>query len=258
MQPAAVITGAASGIGREIARCAARDGTIVVLVDRSQDGLTDVATELGNAGAQTHTVMLDLVGENAGSRLESTLTERGLFCDALVNSAGFGVFGAATQAGRQLQLELIDVNIRALTELTLRFVPGMIARKRGRILNIGSITGYVPGPNLAAYHASKAYVRSFTAALATELRGTGVIATCLAPGIVVSPFFLRTGFNKTQLARLMPRSTARDVAAAGWRALQNGKPVVMPGLWNRVIITACGLVPHALLLRLIANLQQPD
>jgi uncharacterized protein len=258
MQPAAVITGAASGIGREIARCAARDGAIVVLVDRSQDGLTDVAAELGKAGAKAHTVLIDLVSENAGERLESELNGRALFCDVLVNSAGFGVFGAATQADRRLQLELVDVNIRALTELTLRFVPGMIARRRGRILNVGSITGHVPGPNLAAYHASKAYVRSFTVALASELKGTGVTATCLAPGIVVSPFFLGTGFNKTQLARLMPRSTARDVAMAGWRASQNGKAVEMPGLWNRAIIAVCGLVPHALLLRLIASLQRPD
>jgi len=258
MNPATVVTGAASGIGRELARCAARDGAVVVVVDRSQEGLAELATELGKAGAQAHQVLLDLVGEDAGGRLENALAEHGLFCDVLVNSAGFGVFGAATQADRQLQLELVDVNIRALTELTLRFVPGMVARKRGRILNVGSITGHVPGPNLAAYHASKAYVRSFTAALAAELKGTGVTATCLAPGIVVSPFFLRTGFNKTQLARLMPRSTAREVATAGWRALQDGKAVVMPGLWNRVIVAACGLVPHALLLRLIANLQRPS
>lgn len=258
MNPATVVTGAASGIGRELARCAARDGAVVVLVDRSQEGLAELTAELGNAGAQAHEVLLDLVSDNAGERMENALAERGLFCDVLVNSAGFGVFGAATQADRQLQLELVDVNIRALTELTLRFVPGMVARRRGRILNIGSITGHVPGPNLAAYHASKAYVRSFTAALAAELKGTGVTATCLAPGIVVSPFFLRTGFNKTRLARLMPRSTAREVATAGWRASQDGKAVVMPGLWNRAIIAACGLVPHALLLRLIASLQQPE
>ena len=258
VNPATVVTGAASGIGRELARCAAHDGAVVVLVDRSQEDLAELAAELGKTGAQAHSVLLDLVSQGAGDRLENALNERGYFCDVLVNSAGFGIFGAATQADRQLQLELVDVNIRALTELTLRFVPGMVGRKRGRILNIGSITGYVPGPNLAAYHASKAYVCSFTAALATELKGTGVTATCLAPGIVVSPFFLRTGFNKTRLARLMPRSTAREVATAGWSALQNGKPLAMPGPWNRLIVAACGLVPHALLLRLIAYLQQPD
>jgi uncharacterized protein len=258
MQPAAVITGAASGIGRELARCAALDGATVVLVDRSQEGLADLAAELGISGTQVHTLLVDLVSKDAGQWLENALAELGLYCDVLVNCAGFGVFGAATQADRQLQLELIDVNVRALTEACLRFVPGMIGRGRGRILNIGSITGYVPGPNMAAYHASKAYVRSFTAALRTELAGTGVSVTCLSPGIVVSPFFLRTGFNKTRLAGLMPRSTAREVATAGWRALQNGKPVVMPGLWNRTIIAACGLVPHALLLRLIAALQRSD
>lgn len=258
MNPATVVTGAASGIGRELARCAALSEAAVVLVDRSQDGLSDIAAELGKAGAQAHTLTLDLVGKDAGQKLENELVERGLYCEVLVNCAGFGVFGAATKTDRQLQLELVDVNVRALTELTLRFAPGMVARGRGRILNIGSITGYVPGPNMAAYHASKAYVRSFTAALAAELKDTGVSATCLSPGIVISPFFLHTGFNKTRLAKLMPRSTAREVATAGWSALQNGKSVVMPGLWNRLIIGACGLVPHALLLRLIAALQQPD
>lgn len=260
MTPATVVTGAASGIGRELARCAALEGAVVVLVDRSQEGLADLAAELGNktGGAQAHTVILDLVSKDAGRRLESALSELGLYCDVLVNCAGFGVFGAAAEADRQLQLELIDVNVRTLTELTLRFVPGMIARKHGRILNVGSITGFVPGPNMAAYHASKAYVRSFTTALAQELAGTGVSATCLTPGIVVSPFFLHTGFNKTRLAKLMPRSTVREVAAAGWRALQSGKRTAMPGLWNRTIIAACGLVPHALLLRLIAALQRPN
>jgi uncharacterized protein len=266
MQPAAVITGAASGIGRELARCAALEEAIVVLVDRSQDGLAETAAEIAKngtkngpkAGAHVHTLLLDLLDKDAGQRLETALTERGLYCDVLVNCAGFGVFGAATTADRQLQLELIDVNVRALTEATLRFVPGMVARGRGRILNVGSITGYVPGPNMAAYHASKAYVRSFTAAVGAELAGTGVRVTCLAPGIVVSPFFLRTGFNKTRLAALMPRSTARDVAMAGWRALQGGRSVVMPGLWNRLIIAALGLVPHALQLRLIAALQRPS
>jgi hypothetical protein len=258
MNPATVVTGAASGIGRELARCAALDGAVAVLVDRSQEGLAEVAAELRKTGAQCHAALIDLVIQNAGERLETELTELGLYCDVLVNCAGFGVFGVAAQTDRLLQLELLDVNVRALTELTLRFVPGMIERGRGRILNVGSITGHVPGPNMAAYHASKAYVRSFTAALAMELAGTGVSTTCLAPGIVVSPFFLHTGFNKTRLAKLMPRSTAREAATAGWRALHNGKPAVMPGLWNRLIIAACGLVPHALLLRLIAALQRPD
>lgn len=258
MQPAAVITGAASGIGRELARCASLEEAVVVLVDRSQDGLADAAAEFGKNAAQIQTVQLDLLSNDAGQRLEAALSERGLFCDVLVNCAGFGVFGTAIGADRQLQLELIDVNVRALTDATLRFAPGMVKRGRGRILNVGSITGFVPGPNMAAYHASKAYVRSFTAALATELQGTGVRVTLLAPGIVISPFFLRTGFNKTRLARLMPRSTTREVATAGWRTLQSGKAMVMPGAWNRAIIAACRLVPHALLLRLIASLQRPN
>jgi uncharacterized protein len=132
----------------------------------------------------------------------------------------------------------------------------MIARRRGGILNVGSIAGYVPGPNMAVYFASKAYVRSFTAALAAELAGTGVRVTCLSPGFVATAFFQRADFGRTRLAKLMPRSCAPEIAEAGWRGFRAGKRLVIPGLANRIVIAACALTPAALLVRWISALQR--
>ncbi len=175
----------------------------------------------------------------------------------LVNSAGFGVFGPAAEAAAAEQLRLLDVNIRALTELTLRFLPEMLARRRGGILNVGSITGYATGPNMAAYYASKSYVNSFTAALACEVAGSGVTVTCLAPGVVRTPFFARCSVGRTRLMKLMPRSDAADTAEAGWRAFRAGKSVIVPRLGDRMILAFAKLLPQSVLARLMRALQRP-
>jgi short-subunit dehydrogenase len=254
MKPAIVVTGAASGIGRELARVAAPEGLAMVLVDRSQAALDELVAELGRSGAQAGGLCIDLAERDAGRRLENALAERGLYCDVLVNSAGLGLFGPVAEADREEQLRLLDVNMRALTELTLRFIPAMVARRHGGVLNVGSISGYMPGPNVALYSASKAYVRSFTAALGAELAGSGVTVTCLAPGIVRTALFLRTPLSQTRLNKLLPRADAPKVAAAGWRAFRAGKPLVIPGLANRIIVRVSGLLPDAALLRLISFL----
>ena len=256
MKPAIVITGAASGIGRELARVAAREGSVMVLVDRSRQALDDIVAELGGTGAQTHGVCVDLAERDAGQRVENALSDFGVYCDVLVNSAAFGTFGPIAETDREEQLRLLDVNARALTELTLRFVPGMIARRHGGVLNLGSITGYVPGPNMALYHASKAYVRSFTTALAAELAGTGVTVTCLSPGIVRTAFFEHSTLSQTRLYKLMPHANAPWIAQVGWRAFRAGKRTVIPGLANRLIRSAILLLPEAAVLRLISALQR--
>lgn len=257
MKPVIVVTGASSGIGRELARVAAREGSATLLVALGQEALDELAAELGRAGAQAHVLALDLAGADAGQRIEATLTGIGGYCDVLVNSAGFGVFGTAAQADRQEQLKLVDVNMRALTDLTLRFLPGMIERRRGGVLNIGSITGYVPGPNMATYFASKAYVGSFTAALAAEVRGTGVTVTCLCPGVVRTAFFERGDVSKTRLFKLAPRANPPAIAEAGWRGFRAGKRLVIPRLIDRGIVAASSLLPQALVLRLVATLLRP-
>jgi uncharacterized protein len=256
MKPAIVVTGASSGIGRELARVAAREGSVMVLIALAPDGLDELAAELGQSGVPAHALSIDLADRDAGRRIENELAAIGVYCDVLVNSAGFGVFGAAAETDRETQLKLIDVNIRALTELTLRFLPGMIAQRRGGVLNVGSITGYAPGPNMSTYYASKAYVRSFTAALAAEVAGTGVTVTCLAPGVVRTAFFEQCGVGQTRLFKLAPRANAPEIAEIAWRAFRAGKRLVIPYLINRVIVAVSILLPDAALLRIVSKFQR--
>jgi short-subunit dehydrogenase len=254
-RPAVVVTGASSGIGHALSLVAARDGGPMMLIGTSQTALDEVAAELSRSGVESHALALDLADADAGARIETALAEQGLYCDVLVNSAGFGVFGLAAEADRAQQLRLIDVNIRALTELTLRFLPGMIARRRGGVLNLGSLTAYTPGPMMAAYFASKAYVKSFSLALAAEVAGTGVTVTCFNPGVVRTPFFQRCNVN-TRLFKIVPRANADDTAEAGWRAFKAGKRLIVPRFMNRVIAGFCSIVPDSLLLRLVFALQR--
>ena len=256
MNPAIVVTGASSGIGRELARVAARDGSLMLLVDQSQRGLGDLAVELASAGVQADALSLDLVEPDAGERIEYALSKRGLYCDVLVNCAGFGMFGPAAEIDRAEQMRVHDVNSRALTELSLRFLPSMVARGRGGILNVGSISGYAPGPYMAVYCATKAYVQSFSAALAAEVAGTGVTVTCLTPGVVQTAFFDRIG--ETYLFKILPCTSACETAAAGWRGFKAGKRVVIPNRIDRMIRGFCSLIPDGVLLRLITRLQRPS
>jgi uncharacterized protein len=256
MNPAIVVTGAASGIGLELARMAAREGSFLLLVDRTCQPLADLVEELTGSGAPAAALCVDLLDPRAVQRVENALSERDLYCDALVNSAGFGVFGPATGAPANDQLGLLDVNLRALTGLTLRFLPGMVARGRGGVLNVGSITGYVPGPNMAVYYASKAYVNSFSAALAAEVAGTGVTVTCLAPGVVRTPFFERCSVGQTRIMKFMPRSDAADTAAAGWRGFKAGKPLVIPRPVDRMAVLFFRLLPASIMMQLIAAFQR--
>ena len=153
-------------------------------------------------------------------------------------------------------ISLLDVNVRALTELTLRFLPGMVARGHGGILNVGSITGYAAGPNMAVYYASKAYVNSFSAALASEVAGSGVTVTCLTPGVVRTAFLECCSAGQTRLFKLMPRSNAADTAEAGWHGFKAGKRIVIPRLIDRIILTAAMLLPEDVISQLVGSLQR--
>ncbi len=223
----------------------------MLLVGRPEGALGELATEIGE---RAHAFSIDLSEADAGERIEGKLAEVGAYCDVLVNSAGVGVFGPAAETSRKEHLDLVDVNIRAVTELTLRFLPGMIARRRGGVLNLGSITGYTPGPDMSTYFASKAYVRSFTTAVAEEVRGTGVTVTCFSPGVVRTAFFERFGVGKTRLFKLAPRSDPAAAAEAGWRGFRAGKRLVIPRFVDRLIVGGCLILPDAVLLRLISAL----
>jgi uncharacterized protein len=171
-----------------------------------------------------------------------------LYCEVLVNSAGYGLYGPAAKLDRAQQLGMLDVNARALTDLTLRFLPGMLARGRGGVINVGSLSGYLPGPRMALYYASKAYVRSFSDALYAELSGTGVMVTAVNPGPVRTDFFRRANAHETLLSKFVSRLDAPDVARAGWRAFKAGRREVMPGLLNRVLATGMMIMPRSVVL----------
>ena len=257
LQPAIVVAGASSGIGRELARLAARERSFMLLIGRSRTALEQVAAELGETGTPAAPLPLDLGDPHAGERIERELAERGLYCDILINSAGFGLFGPAAEIDRAEQLNLLDINARALTDLTLRFIPGMVARRRGGVLNVGSITGYVAGPNMAVYYASKTYVHSFSTALAAEVARHGVTVSCLCPSQVRTAFFERCNVGEAPIAKFMPRADADEIAAAGWRGFKAGKRVVIPRLVDHVIRAAGILLPTKLLLWLVGALQRP-
>lgn len=256
-RPAIVVTGASSGIGLEIARIAAREAP-VALIARSSDRLAALADEIAAAGGEAHALPLDLGHGSVVGDIEACLRERGLYCDVLVNSSGFGLVGPADTLDRDEQLALVDLNIRALTDLTLAFLPGMMKRGRGGVINLSSIAGFLPGPYMASYYASKAFVRSFSEALWEECRRAGVTVTALCPGPVETGFYQRaTGQVKMpRLFQLLPNEDARSVAEKGWRGFRNRKRIVMPGFGNKLAVFLARVTPPRLVLFTVRKLQK--
>lgn len=256
-RPAAVVTGGSSGIGLELARLAAAEMP-VVLVARSATALHELGQDIAAKGGEAHVLALDLAQAGSGATVEAFLAERGLCCDILVNNAGYGLIGGAAELDRADQLGIIDLNIRALGDLALRFLPGMRARGRGGILNVGSVAGFLPGPNMAVYYASKAFVRSFSDALWEESRRAGVTVTSLNPGPVDTGFFARASGEgaKPKLMKAMRGVSAHDVARAGWRGFKAGKRSVVPGLTNQIATQLVRLVPTRLILTLVRRFQK--
>lgn len=248
----ALITGASSGIGAELAREFAARGHRVALTARRADRLEALATEIG-ADAAPLVISCDLARADAGDVLAEALAAHGVEVEYLVNNAGYGLFGRAMALDRADQLGIIDVNIRALTDLTLRFADSVV-RHCGGILNVGSIAGFLPGPGMAVYYASKAYVLSFSEALHYELGSRGVRVTALCPGPVPSGFQERAGFSPG-LDTAILKVSARGAARAGYRGLMANKRVVLPGLGVRMIPPALRLVPRWLVLAATGRLQ---
>jgi short-subunit dehydrogenase len=250
-----LITGASSGIGRELARLFAADGARLVLVARSQDRLRELAAELAaNHGAEAHVVPADLSRLASPGEVVEALAQRHLDVDVLVNNAGFGAHGSIAELGAERQLAMIDVNVAALTQLTALLLPGMLARRRGAILNVASTAAFQPGPNQAVYCATKAYVLSFTEALAEEVRGSGVKVSCLAPGATDTGFAAQADMAATRLFRGGVMDAAR-VARAGHDGLRHGKTLIVPGLRNRLLAFAVRLSPRVLVTRVTGYLQ---
>jgi short-subunit dehydrogenase len=238
-----LVTGASSGIGADLARVFAREGHDLVLVARSRERLDDLARELGAAhGAKVHVVATDLSVPGAAGEVRERVAREGIDVDVLVNDAGFGMRGPFVELDAARQLEMIQVNLVALTELTRLFVPDMVRRGKGRILNVASTAAFQPGPLMAVYCATKAYVLSFTEALAEELRGSGVTVTCVAPGATETGFGDVAGVSATRLFRA-GAMRSRAVAEAAYAAASKGVALAVPGWKNRLLSASVRLIP---------------
>jgi uncharacterized protein len=249
-----LITGASAGIGSELARVFASHGHRVVLVARRADRLAALASEIVAAGGAAPIVIAcDLEQPDAGGKIAATLAAEGVEVEYLVNNAGYGLFGHAVKLDRAEQLGIIAVNIRALTDLSLRFADSLI-RHRGGILNVGSIAGFLPGPGMAVYYASKAYVLSFSEALRCELAPSGVRVTALCPGPVPSEFQARAGFLPGFDSAILNVS-ASNVARAGYRGLMANKRSVMPGIGVKIVPFLLRLFPRGFVLAAVGRLQ---
>jgi uncharacterized protein len=240
----ALITGASGGIGYELAKLFARDHHNLVLVARSGDNLAQVAAELQAHGVTVKTVALDLIQPPAPRFLFDQLQREGIAVDILVNNAGFGAFGDFAQMPEEQILGQISLNITALTQLTKLLLAPMIARRSGRIMNVASTAGFQPGPLMAVYYATKAYVISFSEAIANELRDSGVTVTCFCPGATNTDFAKRAGNDKSRLFKQLGAMSAEKVALDGYRAVMGGRTLAISGTQNWLLAQSIRFAPR--------------
>jgi len=250
-----LITGASSGIGLEFAKLFAKAGSGLILTARREEKLHKLADELHSEhGVPVSVVPADLAKPDGTKTLHYELNQRSLQVDVLVNNAGFGALGKFADLPLERQVDMLHVNILALTELTRRLLPEMIERKRGGVLNVGSTAAFQPGPNMAVYYATKAYVLSFSEALREELLDTGVHVTCLAPGPTETEFGEDSGMNDTKIFRMgtMPAAT---VAKAGYEAFRANDSLVVPGAMNKVASSMHRFLPRMVTRKFVKNIQ---
>jgi hypothetical protein len=253
-----LITGASEGIGFEFARLFAGDGYNLVISARNAARLEERAKEL----KEEFDVDIQVVAENlavpgAAKRMFDEIRKRGLKIDVLVNNAGFGVYGMFKETDGEKETESLQVNVIALTELTKLLLPEMLERNDGRILNVGSTASFVPGPGMAVYYASKAYVLSFSEALANELQGTGVSVTVLCPGPTKTEFQVRAGMDKNRLFNMTKPMSALRAARKGFNAMNRGQTIAIPGITNKALAGASRLIPRELIPAMVRAINDP-
>lgn len=252
----ALITGASSGIGHELTQLFAHDGYNLVLVARNQKQLMQTAEELNEKyGVSVKVISKDLSLASAPEEILTELEKESIEIDALVNNAGLAAYGLFSETDLGAELQIMQVNMGTLTHLTKLFLPGMLKKRRGKILNVASTAAFQPGPLMTVYYATKAYVLSFSQALAEELQGTGVNVTALCPGPTASGFQKRAHMEDSKLfsGQIMD---AQTVARIGYRGLMTNKTIVIPGLRNKILVELVRFSPREMVPRAVRNMQK--
>ena len=258
LEPMTVVTGGSEGIGYALARRFAAAGSDVMLVARRPEPLLQAAERIrADFKVEAVPVPVDVTSPDAIAVIEAALAAHAAYADVLVNNAGMGLAGPFLDRAPEDVLQVIDLNVRALTRLTRHFLPGMRVRGRGGILNLGSLGGYGPGPNQAVYYATKAYVASFSEAIAAETAGEGVRITVLAPGPVDTAFHARMGAEHAFYRYLVAPASAEAVARAGYLAFALGLRVVVPGILNPFFALALRVLPHRIVIPIVGLLLKP-
>ena len=256
MRAVALVTGASTGIGADLARVFAKNGHDLALVARSAGKLNALATELVDSGRPRPIVVAcDLSQPQAADIIADALNAADARVAILVNNAGYGLLGPVSSLDPSSQLGIVDVNVRALLDLTIRFLPELKAA-HGRILNVGSMAGYMAGPGMAVYYASKHFVSAFSRALAQELKGTGVSVSLLNPGMTQSEFHRRAGVLNAPGLSKVPAASSRSVAEAGYAGLMAGRRVIVPGVGNKISSVLLPFVPDSLMLPIVHRFQR--
>jgi short-subunit dehydrogenase len=256
-QKTALITGSASGIGYELARIFAADNYNLVLVDRNELKLQEIAIEFQEKfNLIIRTIVKDLSLSTSPEEIFTELQQAGIKIDILVNNAGFGTYGLFNETNLNTELEMLQVNLVCLTHLTKLFLKDMVKQRNGKILNVASAAAFQPGPLMAVYFATKAYVLSFSEAIANELEGTGVTVTVLCPGSTISAFHERTGMADSKLVKGQKMMDAKTVAQIGYDALMRGKTIAIPGLLNKILAKIVGFVPRRLVTKVVRTMQE--
>lgn len=252
----ALITGASSGIGLELAKIFAREKIDLIIIARSEEKLRSLANQLQQQyGVKINILVKDLSHYNTAKEISDHCAQNNIQVDYLINNAGFGDFGFFAESSWSKQEQMLNVNITALTYLTRLFLPGMIDRKYGRIMNLASTAAFQPGPTMSVYYATKAYVLSFTEAISNELKGTGVTATALCPGSTHSGFQKAAALEESRLVKNKKLPSSEEVAEFGYKAMMKGKVVAIHGFTNTLLATSVRFMPRPLVRTLVRQIQ---
>jgi uncharacterized protein len=256
-KPLALITGASGGIGKELATQLARDGHDVILVARNAAKLQELAAQLSKQyGAKAHVIAADLEASDGAIQLHAEVKARGLRISALVNNAGYGLYGEFKDSKLDDELKMMQLNMTALVTLSKLFMPDLLAT-RGKLLNVASTAAFQPGPYMAVYYATKSFVLSFSEAIAAELAGTGVSVTALCPGPTASGFQDKAAMHDSALVKGKRLPTAAEVAAVGYKAMKRGQRVYIPGVMNWLMAQSPRFTPRNMVTWLVKVMSRP-